>query len=203
MSNNCRDCNRFQTPQTSTAPDRPAIQPPTMYDHFPNFQKFQQFKEEKAKFEVEQRELAEANKSNFTDFREEVETISENVLSDFTSYRQQSHNAELVNGAGNSNNLNEFPTAEDKDVSAALKPIEKNTSLLTNSTPVICPISECNRLQDVKSILSHYLQDHSQVGWREIFLGKSSKLLFDPDAMDYGENICFGVLAYGGNANDR
>ncbi|KAL9879595.1 uncharacterized protein ACN427_010376 isoform 2-T2 [Glossina fuscipes fuscipes] len=73
-------------------------------------------------------------------------------------------------------------------------------------TPVQCPITACNRTIGITFVLSHYLRDHSDdfgVQCQEILSGKRTILIFKPGNLEFRENMCLGVLAYGGSGDER
>ncbi|XP_037825910.1 uncharacterized protein LOC119613909 [Lucilia sericata] len=214
MSNICQDCNRLQINPVGSAPERPLFQQPTKYDHYKNFQKFKQSKEEEQFINQRKEELLKFN-PNFTDFhlnrmltKEEFEQFS---TQDIAKFRQQ-----LRLGSCD-HNLNSFgciaarreeqnPKNVGEDDENDGKSLLKRKSLLSlTRTPVQCPISICNRTLGVTFVLSHFLRDHSEdfgVPCQEIYAGKPSVLIFDPTNSDFHENVCLGILAYGGYAND-
>ncbi|XP_054731287.1 uncharacterized protein LOC129239647 [Anastrepha obliqua] len=213
VANCCKDCDRLKPRTSGTAPVRPEFQQPTMYDHFPNFQRFKTQKQEEHAIEKRKGELLQMN-TNFTDWKP---TNSKDVFDQFSTqdvalFRQQIRLAQ----SGERTILESLTTATEAGASSAIgtgtagggggegesKSLKKKGSLLTISrTPVQCPIGACGRTIGVTSVLSHYLRDHSEdfgVQCQEIYGGKRSVLIFDPTTLEFRDNVCLGVLAYGG-----
>ncbi|KAI8118922.1 hypothetical protein FF38_10194 [Lucilia cuprina] len=214
MSNSCQDCNRLQIKTVGTAPERPQFQQPTKYDHYNNFQKFKHSKKEEQFINQRKEELLKFN-PNFTDFhlnrvltKDEFEQFS---TQDIAKFRQQ---LRLGNCDHNSNSFDCMPDRKEdqhykhveEDNENDRKSLQKRKSLLSlTRTPVQCPISICNRTLGVTFVLSHFLRDHNEdfgVPCQEIYAEKPSVLIFDPTNLDFHENVCLGILAYGGHAND-
>ena len=209
MASNCKDCDRLQVKPSGTGPPRPHFQQPTKYDHYENFQKFKKAKEDEEFLNQRKEELLKFN-PNFTDFnlnrvltKEEFDQFS---TQDIAKFRQQ-----LRVGSCDRNlpqTLQETEKPETKsDQESGRKPLQKKKSVLAlTRTPVQCPISMCNRTIGVTFVLSHFLRDHSEdfgVPCQEIYAGKRSVLIFDPNNLEFRENICLGILAYGGELNER
>ncbi|XP_036318041.1 uncharacterized protein LOC118733002 [Rhagoletis pomonella] len=217
MANCCKDCDRLQPRSAGSAPVRPEFQQPTMYDHFQNFQRFKMQKQEEQAIEKRKEELLKMN-ANFTNW---APTNSKDMFDQFSTqdvalFRQQMRLAQN----GERSMLESLPTQTDVGASSAgdtgtdtgtgtgtgtgagNKSLRKKVSLLTIShTPVQCPIGACGRTIGVTSVLSHYLRDHSEdfgVQCQEIYGGKRSVLIFDPTNLEFRDNVCLGVLAYGG-----
>ncbi|XP_075155068.1 uncharacterized protein LOC142228510 [Haematobia irritans] len=99
------------------------------------------------------------------------------------------------------------PSSDTKEVLEKKIPSDtKKKSLLSIiPIPVLCPIKDCNCSISSTSLFQHYLLDHHKplgVKCQEIYLGNSIRLMFYPNDIEYGKNICLGILAYGGNAGD-
>lgn len=178
-----------------------------MYDHFPNFQKFKQAKDEEEYVKARKMELSKFDAS-FTDWQlnmsssmSEFEQFSTQDIARFRQQLRLHNNCELsvidkaVLGETNTDEESKMqPEPHDS--------LKKKVSLLTISrTPVECPVGMCRRTIGVTSVLSHYLRDHSEdfgIQCQEIHSGKRSILIFDPTTLEFRDNICLGVLAYGG-----
>ncbi|KAM7348694.1 uncharacterized protein ACRADG_007941 [Cochliomyia hominivorax] len=211
MAHMCKDCERLQVKPSTTAPERPHFQQPTKYDHYVNFQKFKQAKQEDLFINQRKEELLKFN-PYFTDFnlnrvltKNEFDQFS---TQDIAKFRQQlrlgscDHNVNATANISTKNSTNNDKEDSDNDG----KLLKKRISLLTlTRTPVQCPISICNRTVGVTFVLSHFLLDHSEdfgVPCQEIYAGKRSVLVFDPTSLEFRENVCLGILAYGGDANE-
>lgn len=209
MASNCKDCDRLQVKPSGTGPPRPKFHQPTMYDHCANFQKFKQDKEDEEFFNHRKNELLKFD-PNFTDFnltrvltKEEFEQFS---TQDIAQFRRQLRLGSRDRQLPLSLQENE-KTDIKSDQESGTKSLSKKKSVLAlTRTPVQCPISVCNRTIGVTFVLSHFLRDHSEdfgVPCQEIYAGKRSVLIFDPNSLEFQENICLGVLAYGGELNER
>ncbi|XP_050331949.1 uncharacterized protein LOC126760394 [Bactrocera neohumeralis] len=217
MANCCKDCDRLQPRSSGSAPVRPEFQQPTMYDHFQNFQRFKMQKQEAQAIEKRKEELLKMN-TNFTNWNPSCskEMFDQFSTQDVALFRQQirlaqngersileSLTAPTEGGASSiGGTATVAGTGTGTGTSVGDKSLKKKDSLLTISrTPVQCPIGACGRTIGVTSVLSHYLRDHSEdfgVQCQEIYGGKRSVLIFDATTLDFRDNVCLGVLAYGG-----
>ncbi len=71
-----------------------------------------------------------------------------------------------------------------------------------DKTPIKCPISKCAQLIGITSVMRHFLRDHRTripVNFLECYDGERVCLRFNENALNHGETVCFGTLAYGGN----
>lgn len=212
MSNICQDCERLQIKPVGTAPKRPQFNQPTKYDHYSNFQKFKQSKEEEQFINKRKEELLKFN-PNFTDYhrvltKEEFEQLSTQDIAKFSQKLRGGSCEHSLNSLTNiAGEKEETPDNDLEDFENESMSLQKRKSLLTlTRIPVQCPISVCNRTIGVTFVLSHFLRDHSEdfgVPCQEIYANKRSVLVFDPTNLDFSENVCLGILAYGGDANER
>lgn len=199
----CKDCERLQTDSTGSAPLRSSYQQPTKYDHYTNFQKFKQSKIEENYIKNRKDELTKFD-SKFTDWKLDPGKIEASFdhfsTQDIARFRTQlrRYDRSVVDGD---------PDANNNDIDPSTRVVKKKVSLLTISrTPVQCPIAACERIIGVTSVLSHYLRDHNEeygVQCEELYGGKRAVLIFNPICLDYGQNACMGVLAYGGVTGKR
>lgn len=72
-------------------------------------------------------------------------------------------------------------------------------------SPITCPSSSCGKSIGMTSLLSHFVLDHlitKSVDFEDILKDQRSVLVFQDQSLKKDENICIGVLAYGG-CNDN
>lgn len=216
MSHVCKDCESLQVQPSSTAPERPQFQQPTKYDHYVNFQKFKEAQEKDLLINQHKKELLQFN-PNFTDFnlnrvlnKDDFKQFSTQKVAKF---RQQFSlgNCDLqlkyLDQTSTKNNEDKKNLEVEESSESDNKSLQKRKSLLSlTRIPVQCPISICNRTIGVTFVLSHFLRDHGEdfgVPCQEIYTGKRSVLVFDPTILEFRENVCLGILAYGGDVNER
>uniref|UniRef100_A0A1A9VWH8 DUF4729 domain-containing protein n=1 Tax=Glossina austeni TaxID=7395 RepID=A0A1A9VWH8_GLOAU len=207
MPNNCKDCDRLQPKCLGTGPTRPLYNQPTMYDHFSKFRKLKQIREEDEFVNKRKEDLLRFS-STFTNFslnrvinKDEFEQFS---TQDIARFRRQ-----LRMGNWDRFLSEQMPDALDSGKITLNQTTSNrcNVKLLAlTRTPVKCPITACNRTISITSVLSHYLRDHSEdfgVQCQEILSGKRAILIFEPGRLEFRENMCLGVLAYGGTGGER
>lgn len=200
MANFCEDCDYLNKEPSGNAPQRTPFSQPTMYDHIPAFRKYKQTKECEKTMKARKEDLSKFN-DNFTNMQlssmNSVDGIFKDAFDDFSTEEIVKYRQDLKEILKQKNK--DTPRKqENEDNGSCLK---KTPSLLTISrTPVQCPVTKCGRTVGVTSVLSHYLRDHNEelvVQCQEIYSGRSL-LIFDPTQFEFRENICLGVLAYGG-----
>lgn len=72
---------------------------------------------------------------------------------------------------------------------------------LTNllRSPINCPVFPCNEMVGTTSVLSHFIQDHTQnmsVDFQDIDGTRRSILMFDENIFVHGEALCLGILCW-------
>lgn len=83
---------------------------------------------------------------------------------------------------------------------------EKNQDVHLNisRSPIKCPATSCSKIIGMTSLLSHFILDHNiskSIDFEDILKNQRSVLVFNDDNLIRNENICIGVLAYGGCEN--
>ncbi|CAO1433320.1 unnamed protein product [Diamesa hyperborea] len=77
--------------------------------------------------------------------------------------------------------------------------VESNT--VCDAAPFKCPLSNCNELVGITSVLAHFIINHQQseenVGFQMVLQDeKICMLVMMEEYIQFEKNICFGVLAY-------
>lgn len=195
MLNPCDDCDRLQETRflKGNASIRPSFNQPTMYDHLTSFSKFKEHKNLTQQLSSKHAEQLWKCNRKFTNLDIEVKKTDQ-YFDKFSKQDISKYCCELKDGrfAKKSDEIDDLWQAPDT---------ESKTAIILR-TPVICPVSKCARTIGVTSVLSHFLRDHNEeelkVECINLYAGGRSILLFDRNMFPFGENVCLGVLAYGG-----
>ncbi|XP_055841794.1 uncharacterized protein LOC129908967 [Episyrphus balteatus] len=197
MSNPCEDCDRLQEVlPKGNASIRPPFQQPTMYDHLSSFSKFKEEKILSKQLKTKEEDLLKFNK-NFTNL--ELDKKNDEILEKFSTQDIAKFRCNLKEGRFHQKMEKDEPEDLWKKQEHEVKAAASLTTILR--TPVICPVSKCGRTIGVTSVLSHFLRDHNEdltVECMNLYAEGRSLLLFDWDKFNFGENVCLGVLSYGG-----
>lgn len=199
--NYCKNFDRPNERSDANAPPRLPHEQPTMYDHLPVSQKFKEGKEKQEYIKARHEELLMFDDA-FTNLHLDPsgDVFEEFSTQDIANFRQELRGAQQQTGTNPG-------FCEPADVEEDAIQLKKPPSLLIISrAPVQCPVSKCQQTFGVTSMLSHYLRDHNKelyIQYKEIFSGERLLLVFDPNNFNFRENICLGVLAYGGIDKER
>lgn len=200
-SNKCEICLRLQTIPDGTAPNtiNNFIQP-TMYDHMVPYYCYKHRQEMEMAIERRKRELL-IQDEKFTNYKpvmvnNECKSIDECLLN-FTTQDLVKFEKDL--SLGIQTQIQPIPLATIRSKSAE--------SLINISrSPVKCPVTSCNKFIGFTSILAHFICDHHRsfvVEIQDIEGDGRAILTFDEEIFVYGENICLGILVYGGINSDK
>ncbi|XP_055915613.1 uncharacterized protein LOC129948557 [Eupeodes corollae] len=200
MTSPCEDCDRLQeTLPEGNASVRPSFQQPTMYDHLSSFTKFKEDKALARKLRAKEDELLTFNK-NFTSL--EFDKTSGEIL-DKSEIRKHRYNLKKED------RFHRLPEIVEPE---KLWKNQHDDVKLTNSltsisrTPISCPVSRCGSTIGVTSLLSHFMRDHNEdltVEFMNLYTNGRAILLFERDMWNFGENVCLGILSYGGIENKK
>lgn len=178
-----------------TGPPRKKFNQPTMYDHMESYCKFKRMKAHEEELQAAKEKCIIQN-SKFTNLTIEPSKLDE-CLRNFSTQN-------LVKFKMKSNESEEFEYEAERRFldEVARKNANSVDSLINISrSPINCPVTACSQTIGITSVLSHFLRDHKQcfpVDFQDIDGNRRSVLIFDESIFNYNENICLGILAYGG-----
>lgn len=198
----CPNCDRLQNKVEGDASPRSKYIQPTMYDHMSNFVDYQNT----LKFEhdvKEHRKQLMTLHEKFTDLKLPSDNVEGSCAKHISTQNLLKFNNDLKSGAFHYEPKVEGPEDIWEQKNKAMKSSESLTNI--SRSPIQCPVRKCNQTVGITSVLLHFLRDHIQdypVECQEIFSGKQSVMLFKEHVFEHYENLCLGMLVYGGNIND-
>lgn len=193
---NCSNCDRLQNKVDGDASPRIKYVQPTMYDHMSNFVDFQNTRRYESDVKEHKKQLLTLHEK-FTDLK--LVQDNEEPTRNISTQNLLKFNKELKSGAFHYEPQRTGPEDLWEQKNKAIKPSDSLTNI--SRSPIQCPVRKCNQTVGITSVLLHFLRDHVQdfpVECQEIFQGKQSLMLFKEEIFKHYENVCLGLLAYGG-----
>lgn len=196
---NCSNCERLQDKVDGDASPRGKYVQPTMYDHMSNFVDFQNTIRYEHEVKEHKKQLLTLHE-NFTDMK--LVTDNEDVIctKNISTQNLLKFNKELKSGAFHYEPKVTGPADLWELKNKVIKPSESLKNI--SRSPIQCPVKKCNQTVGLTFVLLHFLRDHIQdypVDCQEIFHGKQSVMLFKEQIFEHCENLCLGMLVYGGH----
>lgn len=196
---NCSNCDRLQNKVDGDASPRAKYVQPTMYDHMSNFVDFQNTIRYEHEVKEHKKQLLTLHEK-FTDLKLVTDNEEPICTRNISTQNLLKFNKELKAGAFHYEPKVTGPEDLWEQKNKAIKPSESLTNI--SRSPIQCPVKKCNQTVGITSVLLHFLRDHIQdypVECQEIFNGKQSLMLFKEQIFEHYENLCLGLLAYGGH----
>lgn len=199
---NCSNCERLQSKVDGDASPRTKYVQPTMYDHMSNFVDFQNAIRFEHEVKEHRKQLLTLHE-NFTDLKLVGNNEDVPFTRNISTQNLLKFNNDLKSGAFHYEPKAIGPEDLWEQKNKAVKPSESLTNI--SRSPIQCPVKKCNQTVGITSVLLHFLRDHIQdypVDCQEIFHGRQSLMLFKENIFEHNENLCLGLLPYGGHRDN-